>query len=82
MKKSLLRFTVGAALSAIAGVACFGQHYNQTNLVSNTSGVAPVTDPQLINPGAYPAPLAALGGSLTTQRDSAHSTMAQEPSNP
>src|SRR5712671_3025041 len=50
MKKSLLRFTVGAALSAIAGVACFGQHYNQTNLVSNTSGVAPVTDPQLINP--------------------------------
>src|SRR5258706_7897488 len=50
MKKSLLRFTVGAALSLIAGVASFGQHYNQTNLVSNTSGVAPVTDPQLINP--------------------------------
>jgi uncharacterized protein (TIGR03118 family) len=50
MKKSLLRFIVSAALSSIAGVACFGQHYNQTNLVSNTSGVAPVTDPQLINP--------------------------------
>jgi uncharacterized protein (TIGR03118 family) len=50
MKKSLLRFTVSTALSLIAGVACFGQHYNQTNLVSNTSGVAPVTDPQLINP--------------------------------
>src|SRR2546423_939421 len=50
MKKSLLRFIAGSALSAIAGVACFGQHYNQTNLVSNTSGVAPVTDPQLINP--------------------------------
>jgi len=31
-------------------VASFAQHYNQTNLVSNTSGVAPVTDPQLINP--------------------------------
>lgn len=27
-----------------------GQLYNQTNLVSNTSGVAPVTDPDLINP--------------------------------
>jgi uncharacterized protein (TIGR03118 family) len=32
------------------GAACFGQHYTQTNLVSNASGVAPVTDPQLINP--------------------------------
>jgi uncharacterized protein (TIGR03118 family) len=50
MKKSLLRSAVSTALSLIAGVACFGQHYNQTNLVSNTSGVAPVTDPQLINP--------------------------------
>ncbi len=50
MKKSLLRFIVSTALSLIAGVACFGQRYNQTNLVSNTSGVAPVTDPQLINP--------------------------------
>src|SRR5207244_9226078 len=25
-------------------------HYTQTNLVSDTSGVAPVTDPQLVNP--------------------------------
>ncbi len=32
------------------GSTCFGQHYTQTNLVSNASGVAPVTDPQLINP--------------------------------
>jgi uncharacterized protein (TIGR03118 family) len=29
---------------------CFAQHYTQTNLVSNMAGVAPVTDPQLINP--------------------------------
>jgi len=50
MKKSLLRLTDSTALSLIAKVACFGQHYNQTNLVSNTSGVAAVTDPQLINP--------------------------------
>jgi uncharacterized protein (TIGR03118 family) len=50
MKKSLLRFIVSTALGLIAGVACFGQHYNQTNLVSNASGVAPVTDPQLVNP--------------------------------
>jgi hypothetical protein len=29
---------------------CFGQHYTQTNLVSNADGAARVTDPQLINP--------------------------------
>jgi len=29
--------------------ACFGQHYKQTDLVSNTGGAAPVADPQLIN---------------------------------
>ncbi len=28
---------------------CFAQHYTKTNLVSNMPGVAPVTDPQLIN---------------------------------
>ncbi|MGD0831146.1 MAG: TIGR03118 family protein [Terracidiphilus sp.] len=35
---------------SLAGVAAFGQHYTQTNLISNESGVAPVTDPDLINP--------------------------------
>jgi hypothetical protein len=44
-----LRFTASAVLALIMGGACFGQHYTQTNLVSNTAGVAPVTDPQLIN---------------------------------
>lgn len=48
--KMLLRFVVGAALTLMMGAVCFGQHYNQTNLVSNASGVAPVTDAQLINP--------------------------------
>jgi uncharacterized protein (TIGR03118 family) len=48
--KMSLRFTVSGVLSMIMGAACFGQHYTQTNLVSNESGVAPVTDPQLINP--------------------------------
>jgi uncharacterized protein (TIGR03118 family) len=45
-----LRFAVSGVLALIMGAACFGQHYTQTNLVSNESGVAPVTDPQLINP--------------------------------
>jgi uncharacterized protein (TIGR03118 family) len=48
--KLSLRFTVTGVLALIMGAACFGQHYTQTNLVSNESGVAPVTDPQLINP--------------------------------
>src|SRR5580700_3246835 len=48
--KVSLRFTASAILALISGAACFGQHYTQTNLVSNTSGVAPVTDPQLVNP--------------------------------
>jgi uncharacterized protein (TIGR03118 family) len=48
--KMSLRFTASAALALIMGAASFGQHYTQTNLVSNASGVAPVTDPQLINP--------------------------------
>ncbi len=48
--KTLVRFGTITALTLIMGAVCFGQHYTQTNLVSNTSGVAPVTDPQLINP--------------------------------
>jgi uncharacterized protein (TIGR03118 family) len=48
--KMSLRFAASAVLVLITGAASFGQHYTQTNLVSNESGVAPVTDPQLINP--------------------------------
>jgi hypothetical protein len=48
--KMSLRFSVSGLLALIMGAACFGQHYTQTNLVSNEVGVAPVTDPQLINP--------------------------------
>src|SRR6516164_6225118 len=49
MKKLLMRFAVSTVLILMTGIANFGQHYNQTNLVSNTSGAA-VTDPQLTNP--------------------------------
>src|SRR5215469_11954795 len=48
--KKLLCFTASAALALCAETAAFAQHYTQTNLVSNTSGVAPVTDPSLVNP--------------------------------
>jgi uncharacterized protein (TIGR03118 family) len=48
--KMSLRFTAGALLVLTTQAVCFAQNYTQTNLVSNTSGVAPVTDPQLVNP--------------------------------
>jgi uncharacterized protein (TIGR03118 family) len=47
MKKLL-----GAASTALAlsmGAVAFGQHYVQTNLQANTSGVAEATDPNLVN---------------------------------
>ena len=47
--KMSLRFTAGALLVLTTQAVCSAQHYRQTNLVSNTSGVAPVTDPQLVN---------------------------------
>jgi hypothetical protein len=76
--KTLVRFGTIAVLSLTMGAVCFGQRYTQTNLVSNTSGVAPVTDPQLINPLGYPAVPAHPGGSLTTRRASVHFTTARE----
>src|SRR5260370_17846450 len=48
--KTLVRFGTITALTLIMGAVCFGQHYTQTNLVSNRPGSAPVTDPQLRNP--------------------------------
>src|ERR1700747_45534 len=48
--KMSLRFAAGALLVLAMQAVCFAQHYTQTNLISNTSGVAPVTDPQLANP--------------------------------
>jgi uncharacterized protein (TIGR03118 family) len=44
------------SLATVASVAFFmgpvaqAQHYTQVNLVANASGVAPVTDPHLVNP--------------------------------
>ena len=48
--KTYLRFTMATAFFLMTELGCFAQHYNQTNLVPNTSGAAPVPDPQLINP--------------------------------
>jgi uncharacterized protein (TIGR03118 family) len=49
MKKMLLRLASTTALLLCMGVVSFGQRYTQTNLVSNAPGLAPVTDPQLVN---------------------------------
>src|SRR5262249_57102068 len=47
--RTLCRFAAGVAVALTMSLACFGQHYKQTDLVSNTSGSALVVDPQLIN---------------------------------
>ena len=52
--KTLMRLCARIACALIMSATGFAQHYSQTNLVSNTAGVAPVTDPELINPwGVY-----------------------------
>ena len=48
--KTLVRLCASTACALIMSATGFAQHYTQTNLVSNAAGVAPVTDPQLINP--------------------------------
>ena len=48
--KRLLCFAASAAIALGTGSAAFAQHYVQKNLVANTPGVAPITDPHLVNP--------------------------------
>src|SRR3984885_7412709 len=48
--KTSLRVTSGISLLLSLSAVAIGQPYSQVNLVSNVSGVAPVTDPTLINP--------------------------------
>jgi uncharacterized protein (TIGR03118 family) len=47
---SLLRLVTRTSLALSLVTAAFGQNYSQVNLVANTAGVAPVTDPTLVNP--------------------------------
>src|SRR5881392_2018184 len=48
--KTLMRLCASTACVLIMSATGSAQHYTQTNLVSISTGVAPVTDPQLINP--------------------------------
>jgi uncharacterized protein (TIGR03118 family) len=48
--KMFLSLAAAASLALSVGSFAYAQHYTQVNLVSNTSGVAPVTDPHLVNP--------------------------------
>src|SRR5258705_1037281 len=47
--KTVMRICASTAWAVIMSATGFAQHYTQTNLVSNRAGVAPVTDPQLVN---------------------------------
>jgi len=46
---AFLRLAMATSLS-LAPASALAQHYTQVNLVANTSGIAPVTDPNLVNP--------------------------------
>ena len=48
--KTVLSLAAVASLALVIGPVAEAQHYNQVNLVANTSGVAPITDPHLVNP--------------------------------
>jgi hypothetical protein len=48
--KMFLCLASAASLALSATPIVSAQHYTQVNLVANTSGVAPVTDPHLVNP--------------------------------
>jgi uncharacterized protein (TIGR03118 family) len=48
--KSLLSLAVGTMTALSLGIVSHAQQYNQTNLVSSTSGIAPVTDAALVDP--------------------------------
>src|ERR1700750_2331923 len=48
--KKYLGLATAASLALSVGSFANAQHYTQVNLVANTSGVAPVTDPTLVNP--------------------------------
>jgi hypothetical protein len=45
-----LVYLAAATSLALLPVSALAQHYKQVNLVANSAGVAPVTDPNLINP--------------------------------
>jgi uncharacterized protein (TIGR03118 family) len=47
--KTVIRFAAITSALFLETIA-FGQHYTQTNLISNKSGAAEATDPNLINP--------------------------------
>ncbi len=48
--KAFFHFATAASLSLALASPALAQHYTQVNLVANTSGMAPVTDPNLVNP--------------------------------
>jgi uncharacterized protein (TIGR03118 family) len=47
--KSIARIAVSTLLHLASGLACFCQHYVQTNLVSDSEGAARAADSQLVN---------------------------------
>ena len=64
--KTFLPLASVALIVSSVGPFASAQHYTQINLVANTSGVAPLTDPHLVNPWDSPGLPVAPGGYPTT----------------
>src|ERR1700739_3191734 len=54
--KIFLSLATAASLTLSGVSSAYAQHYTQVNLVANTSGVAPITDPNLVNPWGISRP--------------------------
>ena len=50
MKTAFYSVATAVSWALSVGSFAYAQHYTQVNLVANTSGVAPITDPNLVNP--------------------------------
>src|ERR1700742_4289270 len=48
--KNFFHIATRTSLALSLPTAAFGQNYSQVTLVANAAGIAPVTDPTLINP--------------------------------
>jgi hypothetical protein len=56
LKKAIILFGLLMTLATPSGLLAQQVGYSQTNLVSNTAGVATTTDSQLLNPWGFILP--------------------------
>ena len=76
------RIALSTTMALSLGTLSFGQHYTQTNLQANASGVAEARTRSWSIPGACHALPVAPGGLQTMRQESLPCTTAQDRNNP